>query len=76
MTRNDSYSDLPPLTEAVDRVVATYGALPVLLRALRAAIRSKRPPPTINTDALPDHLRRDIGFDPHVRRTPDRIFRL
>lgn len=73
MTRNESIFDRP-LDDVLDRAVETYGAVPVLFRAIVAGIRAKRPPPATAADELPAHLRRDVGLDPHLRRTPDRIF--
>ena len=66
MTRNDSITDVPNLTEMVDRAVAIHGAIPVLIRAIRATFRVDRPPPLISVDDLPSHLRKDIGFAPKV----------
>ena len=71
MTRNEN---IPSLSDTIDRAVASYGALPVLIRALRASLWVKRPPPLTDADSLPDHLRRDVGLGPQVGPNPDRIF--
>ena len=63
MTRNDSISSMT-LNEAIDRVVATYGALPVLARTLRATFRLNRPPPLTDAETLSDFVRRDVGLGP------------
>jgi len=76
MTRDEHFYDLRPLNEAIERAVATYGALPVLARVLRATLRQTQAPPDPNTATVPDYLRRDVGLDPEIRRTPDRIFTL
>lgn len=70
MTRNDPIFDTTPLPEVIDRAVATYGPIPVILRAILAAFRSNRPPPVPDVGDLPDYLRRDVGLDPRVTRQP------
>lgn len=68
MTRNDSFSSAHQLNEAIDLAVETYGALPVLVRAVRAAIRVSRPPPLVDASVLSAHLRRDVGLAPRPER--------
>ncbi len=75
MTRNDSLLKTAPLGETIDRAIATYGAFPVLIRALVAAIRPNRPPPLPDADNLPAHLRRDLNLPVNQNRTRARPLR-
>ena len=62
MTRNDSTLDVRPLGDVIDQAVSTYGAFPVVFRAVRALFRTNRPPPKIYADELPEWLQRDVGI--------------
>ena len=73
MTRNDPFLTTRPLDDAIELAIQTYGALPVLARVLRATLRPTQRPPNRLPDDLPDYLRRDIGLDPTLRNTPERL---
>ncbi|WP_375262749.1 hypothetical protein [Palleronia sp.] len=47
----------------IDAAIAEYGARRVLMRSLRVLFL-RRKIPTPKGDALPNHLRRDIGLPP------------
>ncbi len=74
MTRDDSIFQNPPLGETIDKAIATYGALPVLIRAILASIRPKHPPPQMSADELPKFLKRDVGMGEGFERPSLRLF--
>ncbi|MBV7394916.1 hypothetical protein [Mameliella sediminis] len=62
-----SHTTIPFPDTNIDTTIAQHGALRVLAAAAVALFRAPtlRPPPT-PTDALSDHLRRDVGLPPHT----------